>query len=87
MADPAAQVFSGRLFIYPSHDIESGIREKDNGVHFDMRDYHILSLDTIDGEVTDHDVILDLKDFPWGVVNCGIRTALARMAIAPSAFR
>ena len=25
MADPAAHVFNGRLYIYPSHDIESGI--------------------------------------------------------------
>ena len=65
MADPAAHVFNGRLYIYPSHDIESGIPENDNGDHFDMRDYHVLSLDAIDGEVTDHGVILDVKDIPW----------------------
>ena len=65
MADPAAHVFNGKLFIYPSHDIESGIPENDNGDHFDMRDYHVLSLDSMDGPVTDHGVILDLKDIPW----------------------
>jgi hypothetical protein len=65
MADPAAHVFNGRLYIYPSHDIESGIPENDNGDHFDMRDYHVLSLDSIDGAVTDHGVILDLKDIAW----------------------
>ncbi len=36
-AEAAAHVFNGRLYIYPSHDIESGIPENDNGDHFDMR--------------------------------------------------
>ena len=40
MADPSAHVFNGKLYIYPSHDRESGIPENDNGDHFDMRDYH-----------------------------------------------
>ena len=30
-----------------------------------MRDYHILSMDSIGGKVTDHDVALDTKDIPW----------------------
>jgi hypothetical protein len=64
-ADPAAHVFNGRLYIYPSHDIESGIPENDLGDHFDMRDYHVLSMDEVDGEVTDHGVALDIKDVPW----------------------
>lgn len=65
MADPAAHVFNGKIYIYPSHDIESGIPENDLGDHFDMRDYHVFSMGTIDGEVTDHGVALDLKDVPW----------------------
>ena len=64
-ADPAAHVFNGRLYIYPSHDIESGIPENDKGDHFDMRDYHVLSMDSIDGVVTDHGVALDITDVPW----------------------
>lgn len=64
-ADPAAHVFNGRIYIYPSHDIESGIPENDLGDHFDMRDYHVLSMDHPEGEVTDHGVTLDLKDIPW----------------------
>lgn len=64
-ADPAAHVFNDRLYIYPSHDIESGIPENDLGDHFDMRDYHVFSMDSIDGEVTDHGVALDVKDVPW----------------------
>jgi hypothetical protein len=64
-ADPSAHVFNGKIYIYPSHDIESGIPENDLGDHFDMRDYHIFSLDDVEGEVTDHGVALAVKDVPW----------------------
>jgi hypothetical protein len=64
-ADPSAHVFEGKIFIYPSHDIESGIPENDLGDHFDMRDYHVFSMDDVNGEVTDHGVVLDVKDIPW----------------------
>src|SRR5882762_10479363 len=64
-ADPSAHVFENRLYIYPSHDIEAGIPENDNGDHFDMRDYHILSMDSVGGPVTDHGVALDIKNIPW----------------------
>ena len=64
-ADPSAHVFNGRIYIYPSHDIETGMPENDNGDHFAMRDYHILSIDSIGGKVTDHGVALDVKDIPW----------------------
>ena len=64
-ADPSAHVFNGKIYIYPSHDIDAGIPENDLGDHFDMRDYHVFSLDSIDGEVTDHGVALDIKDVPW----------------------
>jgi beta-xylosidase len=65
-ADPAVHVFNGRLYIYPSHDIESGIPENDLGDHFDMRDYHVFSMENIEGEVKDHGVVLDVKNIPWG---------------------
>jgi len=64
-ADPAVHVFDGKLYIYPSHDVESGIPENDNGDHFDMRDYHVFSMESIDGEVVDHGKVLDVKDIPW----------------------
>jgi len=64
-ADPSAHVFDGKIYIYPSHDIEAGTPENDNGDHFDMRDYHILSMDSIGGKVTDHGVALSVKDIPW----------------------
>lgn len=65
MADPAAHLFNGKIYIYPSHDIDAGIPENDNGDHFDMRDYHVYSMDDIDGKATDHGVALDVKDIPW----------------------
>ena len=64
-ADPAAHVFNDRIYIYTSHDIDAGIPENDSGDHFDMRDYHVFSMDDIEGEVVDHGVILDIKDIPW----------------------
>ena len=52
MADPAVHVFNDRVYIYPSHDWESGIRENDNGDHFNMKDYHVFSTDDImNGEI------------------------------------
>jgi hypothetical protein len=64
-ADPRAHVFGGRVYVYPSHDIEAGVPENDEGDHFDMRDYHVLSMDRVGGEVTDHGVALRLEDVPW----------------------
>jgi len=64
-ADPSAHIFEGKIYIYPSHDYESGIKEDNLGNHFDMRDYHILSMDTIGGPVTDHGVAIDKADIPW----------------------
>ena len=66
MADPSVHVFNRRLYIYPSHDRESGIPENDNGDHFDMNDYHVLSTDDVmHGEVVDHGVALKVSDIPW----------------------
>jgi hypothetical protein len=66
MADPSTHMFNGKLYIYPSHDRESGISENDNGDHFDMKDYHVFSMDDVEnGQAVDHGVILDVKDIPW----------------------
>lgn len=68
-ADPSAHVFNGKIYIYPSHDIDSGIVSEDDGDKFDMKDYHVFSLDQVGGEltyeVTDHGVALKLEDIPW----------------------
>lgn len=66
MADPSGHVFGDRLYIYPSHDRESGIPENDNGDHFDMRDYHVLCLDDPDQlEAKDLGCVLDKDEIPW----------------------
>jgi len=64
-ADPSAHVFNGRIYVYPSHDIESGIPQDDLGSHFDMKDYHVYSMDSVGGAITDHGVAIDIKDVPW----------------------
>jgi hypothetical protein len=66
MADPAVHVFDGRIYIYPSHDRDSGAAENDNGDHFEMEDYHVLSTDDpFEREVVDHGKVLDVKDILW----------------------
>ena len=65
-ADPSAHVWGdGKIYIYPSHDYEAGVPEDDLGSHFDMRDYHVLSMDEIGGPVTVHPVALDKDQVPW----------------------
>jgi beta-xylosidase len=64
-ADPSAHVFNGNIYIYPSHDVESENPINDNGDHFAMHDYHVLSLDQNDFTATDHGVALSLADVPW----------------------
>ena len=66
MADPSANVFNGKLYIYPSHDREAGHAFDDDGGHFQMKDYHVLSFEDLEqGEVTDHGVILDVEQVEW----------------------
>jgi hypothetical protein len=64
-ADPSAHVFDGRLYVYPSHDIEAGVPADDLGSHFAMRDYHVLSMDAVGGRITDHGVALDIANVAW----------------------
>ncbi len=64
-ADPSAHVFVGRLYIYPSHDIDAGIPFDDDGSHFGMEDYHVLRMDSPTGKAVDCGVALHVKDVPW----------------------
>jgi len=66
-ADPSAHVFDGKLYIYPSHDRETDIAFNDNGDQYDMDDYHVFSLDSLDpaAPVVDHGVVLRAADVPW----------------------
>ncbi|MDN4503208.1 glycoside hydrolase family 43 protein [Alteromonadaceae bacterium BrNp21-10] len=64
-ADPSAHVFDGRIYIYPSHDIEAGIPFNDNGDHFGMQDYHVISMDNPQANAIDHGVALHVDDVKW----------------------
>lgn len=64
-ADPSAHVFNGKIYVYPSHDRETDIEDNDNGDQYDMVDYHVFSMDSIGGPVTDHGVALKAEDAPW----------------------
>lgn len=64
-ADPSAHVFEGRLYIYPSHDIEGGVPFDDLGSHFCMEDYHVFRQDTPTSVPVDCGVALHIKDVPW----------------------
>jgi len=64
-ADPSAHVFDGRIYIYPSHDIDAGIPFDDLGSHFAMEDYHVFSMDSPHTAVVDHGVALHVRDVPW----------------------
>jgi beta-xylosidase len=64
-ADPSAHVFNGKIYIYPSHDYDSGIPSDDLGNQYAMKDYQVLSMDSVGGPVTVYPVALDIKDVPW----------------------
>lgn len=64
-ADPSAHVFNGKIYIYPSHDIDAGDAFDDLGSHFAMEDYHIISMDSPTAEAVDHGNALHVNDVPW----------------------
>ncbi|MBU3821948.1 glycoside hydrolase family 43 protein [Flavobacteriaceae bacterium XHP0103] len=64
-ADPSAHVFNGKIYIYPSHDIDAGEAFDDLGSHFDMQDYHVISMDSVTSKAVDNGVALDVKDVAW----------------------
>jgi beta-xylosidase len=64
-ADPSAHVFAGRVYIYPSHDLDAVPEANDNGDHFEMRDYHVLSMANMNSPVVDHGEVLNVDQVPW----------------------
>jgi hypothetical protein len=57
-ADPTARVFQGKVYIYPSHDINCGTE------WFCMKDYHVFSSENL-VDWTDHGVIVDQEKVAW----------------------
>ncbi|XID93719.1 glycoside hydrolase family 43 protein [Paenibacillaceae bacterium WGS1546] len=64
-ADPSAHVFDGKLYIYPSHDLDHNNVSNDNGDQYDMEDYRVLSIDENFETCVDHGEALHLRDIPW----------------------
>jgi len=57
-ADPTARVFEGRVYVYPSHDVNCGTD------WFCMKDYHVFSSENL-VDWTDHGLIVDQEKVPW----------------------
>lgn len=64
-ADPSAHVFDGKIYIYPSHDLEHDCEDNDNGDQYTMEDYHILCMDDVDSECVDCGQVLHQDEVPW----------------------
>lgn len=64
-ADPTARIFNGKVYVYPSHDIPPATPDLIARKWFCMADYHVYSSENLT-DWTDHGVILDQKDVPWG---------------------
>lgn len=64
-ADPSVHVFDGKIYIYPSHDVERDVPDDDNGDQYMMEDYHVLSMDDLDSECVDNGCALHQDDVPW----------------------
>ena len=62
-ADPAARVFEGRVYLYPSHDILAG-EGRGRADWFCMEDYHVFSSENL-VDWTDHGVIVSQDKVPW----------------------
>jgi hypothetical protein len=67
-ADPSAHVFEGKIYIYPSHDLDDHPNRPapDNlGSQFDMVDYHVFSMENMQTPPVDHGEVLHIQDVPW----------------------
>lgn len=65
-ADPAAHVFSGKIWVYTSHDLTKNPPPSNDGDQYRMKDYHVFSLNNmVCSPVVDHGAILSIKNVPW----------------------
>jgi hypothetical protein len=78
-ADPSAHVYEGKLYIYPSHDLDLDIESNDNGDQYMMEDYHVLSMDSIDSPCVDNGEALNIRDIPWASVQLWLRMPPVKM--------
>ena len=64
-ADPSAHVFDGKIYIYPSHDIEHTGKDSMEGDEYAMEDYHVLSMDSPEADCVDNGEALHMRDVKW----------------------
>jgi len=64
-ADPSAHVFEGKLYIYPSHDLDHDNPSTNDGDQFDMEDYHVFAMDDMQSLPVDRGEALNVRDVPW----------------------
>jgi beta-xylosidase len=57
-ADPTARVFQGKVYVYPSHDVNCGTN------WFCMKDYHVFSSENL-VNWTDHGAIITQEKVAW----------------------
>ena len=64
-ADPSVHVFNGKLYIYPSHDLDLDIASNDNGDQYMMEDYHVFRMEDMTKSPVDCGEILNVKNVKW----------------------
>lgn len=64
-ADPSANVMNGKLYIFPSHDLDVEMESNDNGDQYCMEDYHVYEMDDMSQSPKDLGQILHMKNVPW----------------------
>jgi len=64
-ADPSVHVFEGKLYIYPSHDLEHAATDDHSGQKYAMQDYHVFSMEDVGEPCIDHGQALHIEDVPW----------------------
>ena len=64
-ADPSAHVFEGKIYIYPSHDLDLETVDNDLGDQYAMTDYHVFSQDHPEAPATDLGEVLHMRVVPW----------------------
>lgn len=64
-ADPSAHVFNGKIYIYPSHDLDIDTVDNDNGDQYAMTDYHVYEMADTQNYPKDLGEALHIKDVAW----------------------
>ena len=67
-ADPTARVFEGKIYVYPSHDIQEPPGYKGRPNWFVMEDYHVFSSENLT-DWKDHGVIVTRDGVEWADPN------------------